>query len=167
MLVFSTITNLFAINNLSTEVQNMVKGGIIVAAVLVQQFRGKSSCSDSFPARRAARSRHRRRSLTRPLVDHPFTKERFMIRSPIRRPRRRRFLAVGAVVGAGALLAACTSNEPDTPAAENNGQAAATAGDNAAPGKKVTIGFSGPRPTTAGSRRSPTTPRRRPRRTRT
>jgi ribose transport system permease protein len=42
VLVFSTITNLFAINNLSTEVQNMVKGGIIVAAVLVQQFRYKS-----------------------------------------------------------------------------------------------------------------------------
>jgi ribose transport system permease protein len=42
VLVFSTITNLFAINNLSTEAQNMVKGGIIVAAVLVQQFRYKS-----------------------------------------------------------------------------------------------------------------------------
>jgi ribose transport system permease protein len=45
VLVFSTITNLFAINNLSTEVQNMVKGGIIVAAVLVQQFRYKSLTS--------------------------------------------------------------------------------------------------------------------------
>ncbi|MEU4564741.1 ABC transporter permease [Actinoplanes sp. NPDC023936] len=42
VLVFSTITNLFAINNLSTEVQNMVKGAIIVAAVLVQQFRYQS-----------------------------------------------------------------------------------------------------------------------------
>ncbi|WP_249997440.1 ABC transporter permease [Actinoplanes sp. M2I2] len=42
VLVFSTITNLFAINNLSTEVQNMVKGAIIVAAVLIQQFRYKS-----------------------------------------------------------------------------------------------------------------------------
>jgi len=42
VLVFSTITNLFAINNLSTEAQNMVKGAIIVAAVLVQQFRFKS-----------------------------------------------------------------------------------------------------------------------------
>ncbi|GGR51222.1 ABC transporter [Actinoplanes ianthinogenes] len=42
VLVFSTITNLFAINNLSTEVQNMVKGGIIVAAVLLQQFRYRS-----------------------------------------------------------------------------------------------------------------------------
>jgi ribose transport system permease protein len=42
VLVFSTITNLFAINNLSTEVQNMVKGAIIVVAVLVQQFRFRS-----------------------------------------------------------------------------------------------------------------------------
>ncbi|BCB84264.1 ABC transporter permease [Phytohabitans suffuscus] len=42
VLVFSTITNLFAINNLSTEVQNMVKGGIIVAAVLIQQVQFKS-----------------------------------------------------------------------------------------------------------------------------
>jgi ribose transport system substrate-binding protein len=56
---------------------------------------------------------------------------------------RRRFLAVGGVVGAGALLAACTSNEPDTPAAENNGQTGG-GGDNAAPGQAVTIGFSGP-----------------------
>ncbi|MGR6321464.1 ABC transporter permease [Micromonospora soli] len=37
VVIFSTITNLFAINGLSTEAQNMVKGGIIVAAVLVQQ----------------------------------------------------------------------------------------------------------------------------------
>jgi ribose transport system permease protein len=41
VVVFSTITNLFAINGLTTEDQNMVKGGIIVAAVLVQQFRLK------------------------------------------------------------------------------------------------------------------------------
>lgn len=41
VIVFSTITNLFAIANLPTEVQNMVKGGIIVVAVLVQQFRFK------------------------------------------------------------------------------------------------------------------------------
>ncbi|MEH1011831.1 ABC transporter permease [Micromonospora sp. CPCC 206060] len=38
VIIFSTITNLFAINGLSTEAQNMVKGGIIVAAVLIQQF---------------------------------------------------------------------------------------------------------------------------------
>ncbi|MEV4713149.1 ABC transporter permease [Micromonospora sp. NPDC049374] len=37
VIIFATITNLFAINGLSTEAQNMVKGGIIVAAVLIQQ----------------------------------------------------------------------------------------------------------------------------------
>ena len=42
VLVFSTITNLFAINGLSTESQNMIKGAIIVVAVLVQQFRFNS-----------------------------------------------------------------------------------------------------------------------------
>ena len=56
---------------------------------------------------------------------------------------RRRFLAVGGVVGAGAVLAACTSNEPDTPA-DNSGQVAVGGNDNAAPGETVTIGFSGP-----------------------
>jgi ribose transport system permease protein len=39
VLVFVTITNLFIINNLQTEVQNIVKGAIIVGAVLIQQFR--------------------------------------------------------------------------------------------------------------------------------
>jgi ribose transport system permease protein len=38
VLVFSTITNLFAINNLPLEIQRMVNGGIIVAAALIQQF---------------------------------------------------------------------------------------------------------------------------------
>ncbi|MEO3818430.1 ABC transporter permease [Plantactinospora sp. B24E8] len=42
VVIFATITNLFALNDLSPEAQNMVKGGIIVAAVLVQQFRFKS-----------------------------------------------------------------------------------------------------------------------------
>jgi len=42
VLIFSTITNLFAVNNLSSEAQNMLKGGIIVAAVLVQQVQVKS-----------------------------------------------------------------------------------------------------------------------------
>jgi ribose transport system permease protein len=42
VLIFSTITNLFAVNNLSTEAQNMIKGGIIVAAMLVQQVQFKS-----------------------------------------------------------------------------------------------------------------------------
>ncbi|MCF0096427.1 ABC transporter permease [Micromonospora sp. NPDC049114] len=42
VIIFSTITNLFAINGLSSEAQNMVKGGIIVAAVLVQQVQFRS-----------------------------------------------------------------------------------------------------------------------------
>jgi ribose transport system permease protein len=36
VLVFTTITNLFVLNNLATEVQNIAKGAIIVVAVLIQ-----------------------------------------------------------------------------------------------------------------------------------
>ena len=57
---------------------------------------------------------------------------------------RRRFLAIGGVVGAGAVLAACTSNEPEAPPAAENGQVSGGGGDNARPGKEVTIGFSAP-----------------------
>ncbi|MFI7080546.1 ABC transporter permease [Micromonospora sp. NPDC049903] len=42
VIIFATITNLFAINGLSSEAQNMVKGGIIVAAVLIQQVQFRS-----------------------------------------------------------------------------------------------------------------------------
>ena len=56
---------------------------------------------------------------------------------------RRRFLAVGGVVGAGALLAACTGNDPE-PTSNPESQTAIGNSDNAAPGTKVTIGFSGP-----------------------
>ncbi|GHJ45552.1 sugar ABC transporter substrate-binding protein [Catellatospora sp. TT07R-123] len=55
--------------------------------------------------------------------------------------RRRLFLGAGAV-GAGALLAACTSNEAPPSAAQTKG--ADTANPNAAAGKAVTIGFSAP-----------------------
>jgi ribose transport system substrate-binding protein len=55
---------------------------------------------------------------------------------------RRRFLAVGGVAGAGALLAACTGNEPAP--STDSGQGGAGNNDNAAPGQTVTIGFSGP-----------------------
>jgi ribose transport system substrate-binding protein len=56
---------------------------------------------------------------------------------------RRRFLVVGGVVGTGTVLAACTSNKPPEEST-NTGQVAAGGNDNAAPGKTVTIGFSGP-----------------------
>ncbi|HVH20918.1 MAG TPA: ABC transporter permease, partial [Pseudonocardia sp.] len=45
VLVFTTITNLFVLNNLATEVQNIAKGAIIVAAVLIQSRARRSSTS--------------------------------------------------------------------------------------------------------------------------
>jgi ribose transport system permease protein len=43
VLVFTTITNLFVLNNLATEVQNIAKGVIIVVAVLIQSRARRSS----------------------------------------------------------------------------------------------------------------------------
>jgi len=56
---------------------------------------------------------------------------------------RRGFLYGALGVGAGAALTACTSNAPAQSAAPGANVGAA-AGDNAAPGKAVTIGFSAP-----------------------
>jgi len=44
VLVFTTITNLFVLNNLPTEVQNIAKGLIIIAAVLLQR-RGRAAAT--------------------------------------------------------------------------------------------------------------------------
>ncbi|MBB2747476.1 UNVERIFIED_ORG: ribose transport system substrate-binding protein [Microbispora rosea subsp. rosea] len=60
-------------------------------------------------------------------------------------PGRRGFLFGGAVLGAGALITACTSNEPAAQAsAPAAAPAAAATGGNDAPGDKVVIGFSAP-----------------------
>ncbi|WP_182888090.1 substrate-binding domain-containing protein, partial [Microbispora sp. H10885] len=60
-------------------------------------------------------------------------------------PGRRGFLFGGAVIGAGALITACTSNEPAAQAsAPAAAPAAAASGGNDAPGDKVVIGFSAP-----------------------
>jgi ribose transport system substrate-binding protein len=56
-------------------------------------------------------------------------------------PSRRRFLLGAGALGAGALVAGCTSNEP---ANANPDPVAGGGGDNAQPGKEVTIGFSAP-----------------------
>ena len=56
---------------------------------------------------------------------------------------RRRLLFGAGAIGGAALLTACTGNEPE----DDNASAAnvnAGSGDNAAPGKEVTIGFSAP-----------------------
>jgi ribose transport system substrate-binding protein len=57
---------------------------------------------------------------------------------------RRRLLFGGAALGAGALLAGCTSNAEKNSNTNDSGQTKVNAGDNAAPGKAVTIGFSAP-----------------------
>ncbi|MGN9809003.1 substrate-binding domain-containing protein [Micromonospora sp. BQ11] len=54
---------------------------------------------------------------------------------------RRRLLFGGAAVGAGVLLAGCTSNEDSPTAAQTK---AAAAGANSEPGKRVVVGFSAP-----------------------
>jgi ribose transport system substrate-binding protein len=56
---------------------------------------------------------------------------------------RRSLLLGGAALGASALLTGCTSNA-ETGGKSDNGQTKVTGGDNAAPGKTVTIGFSAP-----------------------
>jgi ribose transport system permease protein len=38
VLIFTQITNLFVINNLQIDSQRIIKGGIIVVAVLIQTF---------------------------------------------------------------------------------------------------------------------------------
>ncbi|TCP56115.1 monosaccharide ABC transporter substrate-binding protein (CUT2 family) [Tamaricihabitans halophyticus] len=54
---------------------------------------------------------------------------------------RRSFLMAGGAVAAGVVLAGCTSNtEPEA----DNDAVAAGQGDNAEPGKEVTVGFSAP-----------------------
>src|SRR5919205_22150 len=58
------------------------------------------------------------------------------------RQRRRLMTTAVALVGAGALLAGCTGNEPEAPAASGGGGNAA--GSNDQSGDTVTIGFSAP-----------------------
>ena len=58
-------------------------------------------------------------------------------------PSRRRLLFGGAALGAGALLAGCTSNA-DNGNSGGDSQTRVNTGDNAAVGKTVTIGFSAP-----------------------
>jgi ribose transport system substrate-binding protein len=59
-------------------------------------------------------------------------------------PSRRRLLFGGVAVGSGALLAACTGNSEKNNSSNDNGQTKVNTGDNAAPGKAVTMGFSAP-----------------------
>ena len=151
VLVFSTITNLFAINDLSTEVQNMVKGGIIVAAVLVQQFRYSSLTQLPEPHRAPAPRPDRPPSHRRRVVERRSPGPRLSsqnsgghhdsdsrpVASPdaLRRRRARRRRPAHRLHQQRASSGnAAQINDADSDASAGN----------AAPGKKVIIGFSAP-----------------------
>lgn len=129
VLVFTTITNIFALNNLQSDVQQIAKGAIIVAAVLVQ---GRTR-----PTGRPELPPH-------PIPPHPQFRmpptHRMKGSTAMPETSRRGLLFGTAAVSAGALLTACTSNEPKKPQTSQTDQPAA---DNK-PGKPVTIGFAGP-----------------------
>ena len=57
---------------------------------------------------------------------------------------RRRFLFGGAMLGAGALVAGCTSNDPGDATGAASANVGAAGGDNAEAGTAVTLGFSAP-----------------------
>lgn len=138
VLIFTTITNIFALNNLQSDVQQIAKGAIIVAAVLVQRrtLRGGrpeqlarpephfSILSRTFPV--PSRTSH---------VTHRMKGQTVMPETS-----RRGLLFGASAISAGALLTACTSNEPKNAQPASNSQPAA----DDKPGKPVTIGFAGP-----------------------
>ena len=126
VLVFTTITNLFVLNNLATEVQNIAKGAIIVVAVLIQSRRAPLLRS----YHRLTLHRRRSSSMSEPL--------------PLPDVRRRGLLIGALGLGAGAALTACTSNAPAAPAPTGQRGRAGPAGGNAESGPPVTIGFSAP-----------------------
>ena len=128
VLVFTTITNLFVLNNLPTEVQNIAKG-LDHRRRRAAAAAGPDGGRPLDPAAPAEGARRRPDPL---MPSDPPRRDPVMPRSavPARRAHRRRsadmsdlrtagldrrrFLAVGGLVGAGAVLAACTSNDADT-----------------------------------------------------
>ena len=104
VLVFTTITNIFILNNLATEVQNIAKGLIIVAAVLLQSRATRRPPNDP---EASALARHL-----------PSTSGGTHVRrNPPVNVGRRRFLIGAGALGAGAVLTACTSNSSGANAA--------------------------------------------------
>ncbi len=141
VLIFSTLTNVFTLNNQSFSTQSVVKGVIIVIAVLLQQRLADRSGAK---AERAAPAEclnpaipTRRNPMTKRIRTHGVT-------------RRRSAIALVAV--ALVAVSACTSNDDDSGDDASTGTDAATTdtveltagGGNADPGETVTIGFSAP-----------------------
>ena len=152
VLVFTTITNIFILNNLATDVQNIAKGVIIVAAVLLQ--------------RRAARAPllgcHRRLRPSSRMPD-PIEGECLACADLPASDLRRRQLAARrrrrSAPAPRSPPAPATARPPRRPAAERGRRRAATTTRPARPSPSASPR---PPPTTAGSPRSPPTPRRRP-----
>ena len=150
MLIFTTITNLFAVNNLSTEVQNMVKGGIIVAAVLVQQFRVQRVAQFAAKPLTAPEPYDHTTPGDRPLGRPPglstptthFDQEVVMtdVRRPVPPPAARSAAPRSAPARCSPR---CTSNDSDDDNTDDQTQRRPTA-TTPTPGKTVTIGFSAP-----------------------
>ena len=106
VLVFTTITNIFILNNLATETQNIAKGVIIVAAVLLQRratLRSRRHLGDPSPPRPPSRHPERPAPSAPPI-------ERGSTMSPS--PRRPPSSAAAACSSAPAPSAPARSSPP-------------------------------------------------------
>ena len=195
VLIFTTLSNVFTLNDLSSSAQAVAKGVIIVLAVLLQMrlatgegvgrrarsgpaagvsapggpggAAGGGSASPRRPRRRPTR---RRRASPRPdprdgsappgrppgppvaapddsTTDHlataPGRRYRGENMSATRQRGYRRLTSTAvALIGAGALVAGCTGNTPESSGGDGGGNNAAS--DNDETGDTVVIGFSAP-----------------------
>ncbi len=123
VLIFTTLTNVFTLNNRSISEQALLKGVIIVVAVLLQQRL----------ASRNTASWSRTRSTT---MSHTLSTT----------SRTRRLGAGLTVCLAAGALAACTSNSPteSTSDGSSGDQTTAAGVANDEPGDQIVIGFSAP-----------------------
>ena len=136
VLVFTTITNLFVLNNLADRGPEHRQG---------RDHRrrrpgpaARRAPEPASPDPTTATSPLQRRVARSMSEQHVPTIRRTLV------PTAARLLFGAAAVGAGALLAACTSNDADDATAAADHGRRRPRGDNDAPGKTVTIGFSAP-----------------------
>ena len=178
VLIFTTLTNVFTLNNLATEAQAIAKGVIIVAAVLLQQPHHPGG-RPSPDAGRRPRAAAGDRTPTPRTTDTPrfpdgtalphgarathSPKETDMSQSPTALGRRGFLVGAGAL-GAGAVLTALHQQHRDD--ADDGRDQPATSRPPAAtttrPARRSPSASPAPRPTTAGSAPSRPTPRPRP-----
>ena len=123
VLIFTTLTNVFTLNNLATSAQAVAKGAIIVAAVLLQQRARRAPPQPPSHPQPPTASRADTLGSTTPPSHSTCTTapgEGTMNRRTISRPVR-----TAAALGVVALVAAgCTSNTPESPGHDVLGQPA-------------------------------------------